>query len=104
MLSQARIFAVDVSENCLQVASEVGADEAVPLDADAAEKIMSSTDGRGCDAIIDFVAVDQSLLFPTKVSRPHGRIVFVGMQRGTVRLGWSPCATGEYEAGFEGSM
>ena len=89
LLSRARGFAVDVSENCLQVASEVGADEVVRSDDDAAEEIMSSTAGRGCDAIIDLVGSDQTLLLATKISRPRDRdrLCWLARRNGEVRAG-----------------
>ncbi|KAI1140823.1 alcohol dehydrogenase GroES domain protein [Hypoxylon sp. FL0543] len=97
LLSSARIFAVDNNPRRLQTAEEVGADEAVLFEGDgtaAAEQILSQTGGRGVDVIIDFVGTADTLKLSAKISRPRGRIVLVGMQGGTLEVGWGLLATG----------
>ncbi|KAI1206749.1 alcohol dehydrogenase GroES domain protein [Annulohypoxylon truncatum] len=96
LLSSARVFAVDNVAERLQTASEVGADETVLFSgdgADAADQIMERTGGRGVDAIIDFVGTAGTLKLAAKVSRPRGRVVLVGMQGGTLEVGWGLLAT-----------
>lgn len=93
ILSQARIFAVDVSPARLRHAMSLGADHAIRSDDHAAEHIMDLTGGRGCEAIIDFVGSDQTLALAAKVSRAQGRIVLVGMELGTLQVGWGTMAT-----------
>ncbi|HEV2770059.1 MAG TPA: NAD(P)-dependent alcohol dehydrogenase [Solirubrobacteraceae bacterium] len=55
-LCAARIIAVDISDAALELAGEVGADELVKADADVVERVKELSDGRGVDAVIDFVA------------------------------------------------
>ncbi|KAI1381442.1 alcohol dehydrogenase GroES domain protein [Hypoxylon crocopeplum] len=96
LLSSARIIAVDNVRDRLQVAREVGADEAVLFEdhgTAATEQILSLTEGRGVDVIIDFVGSANTLQLAAKVSRPRGRIVLVGMQGGTLEVGWGLFAT-----------
>ncbi|WP_156680456.1 NAD(P)-dependent alcohol dehydrogenase [Sphingomonas profundi] len=93
ILSQARIFAVDVAPARLQHAHTRGADHAILSDDRAAEQIMDLTGGRGCEAIIDFVGSDATLALAARVSRPQGRIVLVGMELGTLSVGWGTMAT-----------
>jgi alcohol dehydrogenase, propanol-preferring len=93
ILSQAKIFAVDVAPGRLQHAMALGADHAIVSDDRAAEQIMDLTGGRGCEAIIDFVGSDQTLALAAKVSRAQGRIVLVGMELGTLKVGWGTMAT-----------
>ncbi|KAI0119520.1 alcohol dehydrogenase [Daldinia grandis] len=96
LLSSARIFAIDNIEARLRTAIEVGADEAVLFTGDgtsAVEQVVSRTGGRGVDAIIDLVGSADTLRLAAKISRPRGRIVLVGMQGGTLEVGWGLLAT-----------
>ncbi|KAI1466531.1 uncharacterized protein F4812DRAFT_434457 [Daldinia caldariorum] len=96
LLSSARIFAVDNIEARLQTAREVGADEVVLFTGDgtpAGEQIISQTGGRGVDAIVNLVGTADTLRLSAKISRPRGRIVLVGMQGGTLEVGWGLLAT-----------
>lgn len=94
LLSQARIFALDISPERLKLARELGAHEVVPSDEKAADTILELTGGRGVDGIIDFVGSDQSLALAAKIPRPRGRIVLVGMQGGKLTAGWNLIAPG----------
>jgi NAD+-dependent secondary alcohol dehydrogenase Adh1 len=49
------IIVVDPSEKALQLARELGADHTVPADGSQRDKVQELTDGRGAEAIIDFV-------------------------------------------------
>lgn len=94
LLTPARVFALDVTEQRLKLARGYGADEALLSDARAAEAIMDMTNGRGADAIIDLVGTDATLALASAISRPQGRIVLVGLEGGTMRVGWGHMATG----------
>ncbi|KAI1106033.1 alcohol dehydrogenase GroES domain protein [Jackrogersella minutella] len=96
LLSSARTFAVDNMPSRLQTAKEVGADETMLFSGDgaaAAEEIMASTGGRGVDVIVDFVGTEGTLKLAARISRPRGRVVLVGMQGGTMQVGWGLLAT-----------
>ncbi|KAI2466750.1 alcohol dehydrogenase GroES domain protein [Annulohypoxylon bovei var. microspora] len=96
LLSSARVFAIDNVGARLQTAREVGADETVLFEGDgsaAAAQIMARTGGRGVDAIVDFVGTEGTLKLAARISRPRGRVVLVGMQGGTLRVGWGLLAT-----------
>lgn len=93
LLTGATIIAADVSEARLRHAKDLGADNCVLSGDRAAEEIMDLSGGRGCDAIIDFVGSDQTLALAAKVSRAQGRIVLVGMELGTLTVGWGTMAT-----------
>ncbi|KAL7621693.1 hypothetical protein AAE478_009020 [Parahypoxylon ruwenzoriense] len=96
LLSSARTFAIDNIQDRLRIAKDVGADETVLFEGDgsaASKEILSLTGGRGVDVIIDFVGGDDTLKFAAKISRPRGRIVLVGMQGGTLEVGWGLLAT-----------
>jgi alcohol dehydrogenase, propanol-preferring len=93
LMTTAKIFALDISPERLAIAKSVGADEVLPSNAQAAERILDLTRGRGADAIIDFVGTDGTLALAARVSRPQGRIVLVGMEGGTLKVGWGTMAT-----------
>jgi NAD+-dependent secondary alcohol dehydrogenase Adh1 len=49
------IIVVDPSEQALELARELGADHTVQVDGTQRDKVLELTDGRGAEAIIDFV-------------------------------------------------
>ncbi|MBT8447186.1 MAG: NAD(P)-dependent alcohol dehydrogenase [Gammaproteobacteria bacterium] len=93
LMTGARVFAVDVQPRRLSLAAELGADEALLSDASAAEQILDLTNGRGADVTIDFVGTDATLALAARVSRPQGRIILVGMEGGTLQVGWGLLAS-----------
>jgi NAD+-dependent secondary alcohol dehydrogenase Adh1 len=54
-LTATEVIVTDPSEKALELAREVGADHTVRVDGSHVEKVRELTDGRGADAIIDFV-------------------------------------------------
>ncbi len=82
----ARVVAVDTRAEALTLASEVGADVAVPGDADAAQEIRSATGGRGADVVLDFVGSDSTLALGAAVARSLGDLTVVGIAGGTLGL------------------
>lgn len=93
LLSPASVFAVDTAEPRLADARRFGADHSLISDARAAEAIMDLTGGRGADLVIDLVGNNATLALAATVSRPHGRIVLVGLEGGTLEVGWGKIAT-----------
>ncbi|MGD9665713.1 MAG: NAD(P)-dependent alcohol dehydrogenase [Novosphingobium sp.] len=93
LLSPAAVFAVDRAESRLEDARRFGADHAIRSDDRSAEAIMDLTGGRGADLIIDLVGNNATLALAAAVSRPHGRIVLVGLEGGTLEVGWGKIAT-----------
>lgn len=93
LLTTARILAVDNAESRLNMAIDLGADVGVISDANAQASIMDTTGGKGVDAVLDLVGSDQTLQLAAKVIRPQGFISVVGMQGGSVKLGWNLFAT-----------
>ncbi|KAL2006327.1 hypothetical protein VTN00DRAFT_9981 [Thermoascus crustaceus] len=63
-LSQARIFALDISPERLKLAKELGAHEVVSSDDKAADTILELTGGRGVEGIIDLVGSDRLSPWP----------------------------------------
>jgi NAD+-dependent secondary alcohol dehydrogenase Adh1 len=54
-LTATEVIVTDPSEKALELAREVGADHTVKVDGSHVERVRELTDGRGADAIIDFV-------------------------------------------------
>lgn len=93
LLTGATIIAMDVGPDRLCHATDLGAQHILLSGPRAVEEIMDLTQGRGCEAIIDFVGTDGTLEAAARVSRPQGRIVLVGMELGTLKVGWGSMAT-----------
>jgi NAD+-dependent secondary alcohol dehydrogenase Adh1 len=54
-LTSVRVIAIDVSETGLELARELGADRVLDASANPVEAVMEITEGKGADAVIDFV-------------------------------------------------
>lgn len=97
LLTPARVFAIDVAEQPLKEALSLGADHAIktPYDPNCppGTVISNTTQRAGVDAILDFVGTDETLKLAAEISRPQGRIVLVGMEGGTLEVGWGLMAT-----------
>ncbi|HJX92882.1 MAG TPA: bi-domain-containing oxidoreductase [Pyrinomonadaceae bacterium] len=76
-----RVFGLDLDPERVQLAIELGADEAAISNDESAKMIDSWTRGRGADAVLITAATDsnQPVEFAAKISRLKGRVVIVGM-------------------------
>ena len=75
----ARVIAADVSDDKLQLAKRMGADELVDArSGDIVEQVKAVTAGRGVDAAIDMVASSQTLQASLASLAPGGRMVIIG--------------------------
>ena len=81
-LSPARIVAVDVSEEKLRLAREVGADAAVAAGEDAAGEIREMTRGLGAELVVDMVGSDDSIALAAAVARFESHLTIVGLAGG----------------------
>jgi propanol-preferring alcohol dehydrogenase len=81
-LSPARIVAVDVSDEHLRLAREVGADEAVKAGEGAAEAIRELTAGKGVELVADMVGSDDSIALAAAVGRFESDLTIVGLAGG----------------------
>ncbi|VUC26547.1 unnamed protein product [Clonostachys rosea] len=89
----AKIIAVDTSEARLELAKKLGADEVVISGKGDAARIREVTNARGVDCVLDLVGSDETLELAAAIVRPQGFVSVVGMQGGSVRLGWNKIAT-----------
>jgi len=87
LLTGCRIIAVDVSEDKLKQARELGADMALHAGtADLGAQIRELTHGRGVTAAFDFVGSDATLSLAIGATRALGKVTQVGLAGGTARL------------------
>lgn len=93
LLMGVKVYGLDVSDNRLRIAKELGVKRVFKAGPGAVKEILEETGGKGIDGILDFVGSDESLELAMKVSRPQGRVVLVGMQMGSVQVGWNRIAT-----------
>ncbi|MFI9509535.1 NAD(P)-dependent alcohol dehydrogenase [Nocardia sp. NPDC052566] len=89
-VSAARIIAVDVSEDKLDLAARCGAAEWLLSGADTAREILDRTDGRGAEAVFDFVGVDQTAKLAVESVAPNGAYRMVGLGGGAPELTAAP--------------
>ena len=87
-LSPARVIAVDVDANALELACDVGADETELLDDEVVDHVRGATNGVGADVVLDFVGVDATMQFGAGVARSLGQLTIVGIGGGTLPIGF----------------
>jgi propanol-preferring alcohol dehydrogenase len=85
-LAPARIVAVDVSEEKLALARDVGAAATVRAGEDAVAGVHEATRGRGAELVLDLVGSDETLQLAAQVGRAQGDIALVGIAGGTFPL------------------
>jgi NAD+-dependent secondary alcohol dehydrogenase Adh1 len=78
VLTAARVIVVDRSEGSLELARECGADETVIADGKEVEAVRDLTDGRGAEAMIDFVGEGGALEDSIAMLRDGGSHYVVG--------------------------
>lgn len=87
-ISDATVIAVDVSEEKLSLATEVGAHHTVVSGADAATRIRELTGGLGADAVFDFVGVQPTIDTARASVAVDGFIHIVGIGGGLLPTGF----------------
>ncbi|MER7970109.1 MULTISPECIES: NAD(P)-dependent alcohol dehydrogenase [unclassified Streptomyces] len=96
-LTPARVVALDVSEEKLELARKVGAHEVFPSDARAADAVRELTGGIGAEAVFDFVGVAPTVATAGKVAAVEGDVTIVG-------IGGAPLPVGFGHLPFEVSV
>ena len=101
-----RIVAVDVSPARLAHAIELGVDATLQLSsqvdehsgehhvAEFGDELLETLDGRGADAVFDFVGDDATLAAALRVVRPLGAVALVGAAGGTAKVSWATVTGG----------
>ncbi|MFJ9626463.1 NAD(P)-dependent alcohol dehydrogenase [Streptomyces sp. NPDC101175] len=91
-LTSARVIALDVSEDKLRLAREVGAHETVLSDANAVRAVRELTAGLGAEAVFDFVGAEPTVRTAGAVAAVEGEVAIVGIGGGTLPVGFGQSA------------
>ncbi len=86
-MSPAVVVALDVSDDKLELAKEVGAHHVFPSDGSAVEKVRALNGGRGATVVLDFVGGESTTALAAKLTHPDSEIVVVGVGPGAVPVG-----------------
>ncbi|WP_138997617.1 NAD(P)-dependent alcohol dehydrogenase [Rhodococcus zopfii] len=81
-ITAARVVAVDLDEDRLELARTVGADVAIRSDASAAAAIRELTGGEGATVVFDFVGAQSTIDMAQEVVAIDGHISIVGIHAG----------------------
>ncbi|RMI34904.1 NAD(P)-dependent alcohol dehydrogenase [Nocardia stercoris] len=95
--TETRIIAVDVAADKLELAKACGADVTLLADDDTAAAILDLTDGRGAEAVFDFVGTDPTAKLAAATVAPNGAYRMVGLGGGVPGIDAGP-------AGAPGSL
>ncbi len=87
-ITSATVVALDVSEDKLALAREVGAHHAFLSDDDAVAEIRRLSGGRGARAVFDCVGVQPTMDLGAKMIAVDGDQVMVGVGSGTLPVGF----------------
>jgi propanol-preferring alcohol dehydrogenase len=79
-----RVIAVDVDEQKLALARDVGADEPVAAGEQAAQQVRELTRGLGAVAVFDCVGSEQTMQLAAASARPGGAVLVIGLAGGTL--------------------
>jgi propanol-preferring alcohol dehydrogenase len=86
-LTPTRVIALDLGDEKLAFAKEMGAHEALESKPEAADRIRELTDGRGADVVFDFVGIDPTGDLALKSVGVAGAVVLVGAGGGNAKVG-----------------
>jgi propanol-preferring alcohol dehydrogenase len=87
-LTPARVVALDVSDDKLRLAREVGAHEAVRSDERAADAVREITGGVGAEAVFDFVGAEPTVRTAGALAAVEGDVTIVGIGGGALPVGF----------------
>ncbi|WP_327666549.1 NAD(P)-dependent alcohol dehydrogenase [Streptomyces sp. NBC_00485] len=87
-LTPARVVALDVSKEKLELARTVGAHETLLSDGAAAARVRELTGGTGADVVLDFVGAEATLAVAAASVAVAGDVTIVGIGGGTLAVGF----------------
>lgn len=91
-LSGAQIIALDVNDEKLAFAREVGAHQTLLSDENAASSIKEMTNGLGADAVFDFVGAQPTVKIAGAAVATEGDLTIVGIGGGALPVGYGSIA------------
>jgi propanol-preferring alcohol dehydrogenase len=99
-LTPARVVALDVSKEKLELARTVGAHETLLSDGAAAARVRELTGGTGADVVLDFVGAEARLAVAAASVAVAGDVTIVGIGGGTLAVGFGGGLPFEVSASF----
>jgi alcohol dehydrogenase, propanol-preferring len=97
-ITGAKIIAMDLDDNKLDVAKKNGADNTInSKKEDPIKAIMELTDKMGADAVIDFVNASKTAETDMQLLRRRGKLVLVGLFGGELKLNLVSMPTRAYK-------
>lgn len=87
-ITAATVIALDITEEKLALAREVGAHHAIMSDEHAVQQIHALTDGLGAEAVFDFTGVQPTLDIARQVVAVDGTVQIVGIGGGLLPTGF----------------
>lgn len=87
-ITPATVIALDLAEDKLGLAKDVGAHHAFLSNDDAVEQVRALTGGRGATAVFDFVGVQPTMDLGAKMVAVSGDQVMVGVGSGSLPVGF----------------
>ncbi|MDH5463237.1 MAG: alcohol dehydrogenase [Nitrosopumilus sp.] len=86
-ITKAKIICVDLDDQKLETAKEMGADFTVnSKDPETAKKILSICNNKGADSVVDFVNAPPTAKLDFAVLRKRGNLILVGLFGGSIEL------------------
>lgn len=86
-ITNAKIICVDLDDQKLQTAKDMGADYTVnSKDPETSQKIMSICNNKGADSVVDFVNAPPTVKLDLAILRKRGNLVLVGLFGGSIEL------------------
>ncbi|MEX0861180.1 alcohol dehydrogenase [Nitrosopumilus sp.] len=86
-ITNAKIICVDLDDQKLQTAKEMGADYTVnSKDPETSQKIMAICNNKGADSVVDFVNAPPTVKLDLAILRKRGNLVLVGLFGGSIEL------------------
>lgn len=84
VLTSAQLIALDINEEKLKFAADLGADEVMISDENAPLKIAECTRGQGAELVLDMVGSDETMALSAKMTKKMGHLTVVGAAGGTL--------------------
>ena len=86
-ISKAKIICVDLDDNKLETAKEMGADYVFnSKDSDVNDKIIETCNKKGPDSVVDFVNAPPTAKMGLTILRKRGNLVLVGLFGGAIEM------------------
>lgn len=87
-MTGARVVALDVRQDSLDLALKVGAHHALPSDDEAPGAVRDLTGGKGADAVFDFVGAQPTVELAGKAAAKDASVTIVGIGGGALPVGF----------------